>query len=281
MDIHGMGMVFCYSPYTGHFPMGDITAASSLEWLRDLARTTSDEFLRTYLTTHEKRLAASLSLIPPPHAETSSLLELACWGPLLPYFKNVIQYNRVLGVGYKEEGKNSIGTLESGADAFEYARLDVEGDPFPFVSESIDTVLAWELIEHLAYDPMFMLSEINRVLKPGGRVFITTPNIASARSLRSLLWGGQPQLFSAYNKRRLLDRHHIEYSPPEIFKLMAAAGLEVERFDTADFYSGDHEPTLKLLADHGFPTEYRGDTILVICKKVCGVNERYPEPIYE
>lgn len=261
--------------------MGDITAASSLEWLRELARTTSDEFLRTYLATHEKRLASSLSLIPQPHGDGSSLLELACWGPLLPYFKNVLGYDKVMGAGYKEDGARSVSTLELGADTFEYARLDVESDPFPFESESVDTVIAWELIEHLAYDPMFMLAEINRILKPGGCVFITTPNIASARSLRSLLWGGQPQLFSAYNKRRLLDRHHIEYSPPEIFKLMAAAGFQVDRFDTEDFYSGDHEPTLKILVENGFPTDYRGDTMLVIGKKVCGVNERYPEPIYE
>jgi 2-polyprenyl-3-methyl-5-hydroxy-6-metoxy-1,4-benzoquinol methylase len=41
---------------------------------------------------------------------------------------------------------------------------------------SIDTVLMCETIEHLAFNPIQLWTEIYRVLKPGGRIVVTTPN---------------------------------------------------------------------------------------------------------
>ena len=43
------------------------------------------------------------------------------------------------------------------------------------IDERADTVIACEIIEHLTEDPMHMLIELNRVLKWGGLVVITTP----------------------------------------------------------------------------------------------------------
>jgi 2-polyprenyl-3-methyl-5-hydroxy-6-metoxy-1,4-benzoquinol methylase len=48
---------------------------------------------------------------------------------------------------------------------------------FPFADESFDRVQCIEVIEHLM-DPVSTLREINRVLKPGGEIFISTPNAA-------------------------------------------------------------------------------------------------------
>jgi SAM-dependent methyltransferase len=42
-------------------------------------------------------------------------------------------------------------------------------------SASFDTVISCETIEHLP-DPVAALCEVERVLKPGGRLFLTTPN---------------------------------------------------------------------------------------------------------
>jgi SAM-dependent methyltransferase len=42
-------------------------------------------------------------------------------------------------------------------------------------SETFDTVLAGEIIEHLS-DPLMFLRECNRILKPGGRLLISTIN---------------------------------------------------------------------------------------------------------
>ena len=43
-------------------------------------------------------------------------------------------------------------------------------------SDTIDFVITFQVIEHIRKDGDF-LSEINRVLKPGGKLIMTTPNI--------------------------------------------------------------------------------------------------------
>lgn len=48
---------------------------------------------------------------------------------------------------------------------------------FPFADATFDRAQCIEVIEHLM-DPVSTLHEINRVLKPGGELFISTPNAA-------------------------------------------------------------------------------------------------------
>lgn len=64
-----------------------------------------------------------------------------------------------------------------------------QGLPYP--DEMVDLVFAGEIIEH-TFDPDFFLEEIKRVLKPGGYVVITTPNLASWHNRIMLLLGIQP-----------------------------------------------------------------------------------------
>lgn len=59
----------------------------------------------------------------------------------------------------------------------------------PFDDEAFHAVVTIEGIEHLE-NPSRFLRECARVLKPGGRLFLTTPNVDSLRSRRyALLYG--------------------------------------------------------------------------------------------
>lgn len=63
--------------------------------------------------------------------------------------------------------------------------LDVT-EPFPFDQGVFDYILAEHLIEHLAYnDAKFMFTECFRVLKPGGRIRLSTPDLAMLAGLIS------------------------------------------------------------------------------------------------
>lgn len=58
-----------------------------------------------------------------------------------------------------------------------YARVvacNLNHDPIPFPDESFDNVIAGDVIEHVE-NPSFFLREINRVLRPDGRLIISTP----------------------------------------------------------------------------------------------------------
>ncbi len=73
--------------------------------------------------------------------------------------------------------------VELSQDAAEYARkefgLDVEVKPFEeleFPADHFDIVTLWQTLEHMSY-PLMMLEEVHRILKPGGLVAVSTPNI--------------------------------------------------------------------------------------------------------
>lgn len=62
---------------------------------------------------------------------------------------------------------------------------------FPFKDGEFDMVNCGEVIEHM-YNPDNLLREINRVLKKGGYLVITTPNLASWLNRIALALGIQP-----------------------------------------------------------------------------------------
>lgn len=48
--------------------------------------------------------------------------------------------------------------------------------PLPFEDNSFDSVVSFQVIEHIKDDNKY-LQEIHRILKPGGKAYISTPNI--------------------------------------------------------------------------------------------------------
>ena len=107
---------------------------------------------------------------------------------------------------------------------------------FPYADEYFSTVLCCELIEHLFHDPMHLMSEVNRILKPGGHLVLTTPNMAALRGISAILQGYHPGFFHAYI-RPAADgetdaRHNREYTPREIHRLLENSGFSIVRLET-------------------------------------------------
>jgi SAM-dependent methyltransferase len=110
--------------------------------------------------------------------------------------------------------------------------FNVEGDRLPYADNSFDVVLFCEVLEHLTNDPVSALLEIRRVLKPGGRLILTTPNAASARNLLKIIRGKNVHdRYSAYGP---YGRHNREYTIAEVRDALAALGLATERSFTAN-----------------------------------------------
>lgn len=107
----------------------------------------------------------------------------------------------------------------------------------PFVDEKFDAVACVEGIEHIE-NPHSLVREVHRVLKPGGRVYITTPNILSIRSRLSYLLRGYPNQFNyMIEVDRVTGREQaVSHINPigflEIRYVLARYGFQVERVDT-------------------------------------------------
>jgi O-antigen biosynthesis protein len=85
-------------------------------------------------------------------------------------------------------------------------------EPLPFSDSEFDLVLCAETLEHVR-DVQLLLSEARRVLRPGGRLALTTPAHGRAAGLAVLMLGFERRFdplsphvrfFSAHSLRRLL-----------------------------------------------------------------------------
>jgi SAM-dependent methyltransferase len=71
--------------------------------------------------------------------------------------------------------------------------IDLHGG-LPLADQSVDLAYSVEVIEHLE-DQFAFLREVRRVLRPGGRFVLTTPNVLSLTSRLRTLLVGFPELF--------------------------------------------------------------------------------------
>ena len=81
---------------------------------------------------------------------------------------------RAIGIDYNAEycGIARLRGLRYGLAA---SVITGQGEALPLKSASINTILSYEVIEHV-FDQSKFLEELCRVISPNGRVFITVPN---------------------------------------------------------------------------------------------------------
>ena len=148
-------------------------------------------------------------------------------------------------------------------------------------------MLCCELIEHLFHDPMHLMSEVNRILKPGGHLVLTTPNLASLRAVSAILQGYHPGFFHAYIRPAAEGetdaRHNREYTPLEIHRLLENSGFEIVRLETGPFRdeaTPEYAWVRHLLERYSLDTSLRGEGIYAVGRKTGAVRERYPSWLY-
>ena len=108
----------------------------------------------------------------------------------------------------------------------------------------MDAVLFCELFEHLHLNPFHTLKEIFRVLRPGGLLVLTTPNLRRVETLSRLWhgWGTQPPVSRAFHElfpSLLYHRHNREYTADELAYYLAFQGKDLYDFRLDRVYYSD------------------------------------------
>ena len=119
---------------------------------------------------------------------------------------------------------------EAEARGITVARLDLETANFPWSDGSMDVVVSNQVFEHLknVWRPM---SEIYRVLKPGGALVLSVPNLGSLHNRVLMALGRQPTSI------RTLGPHVRGYTFGEIRRFVAlGGGFTVTRARGVGFY---------------------------------------------
>jgi len=154
------------------------------------APTVRDSFLRT--------AQSQLRLIK-RYASGTNLLDVGCAQGFFLFHASK--------AGYSAKG------IEISQDAVAYARkefgLDVESKPFEevrFAENHFDVVTLWQVLEHVPY-PLMMLKEVHRILKPGGLLVVSTPNIGGipAKILRQRWWDIKRLHINQFATKTLMD----------------------------------------------------------------------------
>ena len=242
------------------------------------------------LQTHLDRLVRTLELIP-AGGPNERILEMGCYMQLTPAFGLLLGYGEVraarLGRAGETERERAV---SASGEVFECSidLFNAEVDRFPYPDAYFSTVICCELLEHLERDPMHMMWEIHRVLRPGGVLLLSTPNIVSLRSLAAALRADHPALYPKYGRVRIgkgFEPGHLrEYTPEEIRLLLAESGFVVVDMSTEPYgeMKGKEDPgwVRPVLQGLGVSTDLRGDCIFAIARSGSAPRKRYPDWLY-
>lgn len=153
----------------------------------------------------------------------TTLLDFGC---ATGYFGKFLKDNKnctVFGLEISEDLEEAKKVLD-GVYSF-----DLDGDwPEEIYERKYDYLFYGDVLEHLKY-PTEVLKKSKKLLKPEGKIFVSTPNIAHI-STRLELMGGNFE----YESMGILDSTHLKYFTLNSFSKVAEdAGYRITRVDSS------------------------------------------------
>jgi SAM-dependent methyltransferase len=201
----------------------------SSQLFQRVQRNAQDDGKAAYFRLHRHRYAAILAALaaPPAHVLEVGVTPGQCTQLL------VEAGYRVSGVDLDPSARQALWERLG----VEVRRANLEREPVPFADNTFDQVVFSEVIEHLVFSPLPLLRELRRVLVPGGRLVLTTPNELYAKSRllalgRMLLWRSLSSPAEFRHQMQLegearYTTHSRTYTMDELCWVVEQAGLSI------------------------------------------------------
>ncbi len=229
---------------------------------------------------HARRFAQTLERLRRPSGPGATLLELSSF-PVVTEIADEWGFWCAATVrdGGTAEARPS-NPFDAGFGRRVELNVELESQRLPAEDELFDVVLALEIIEHLPRDPMQLLVEANRVLRTGGQLIVSTPNIIGERALGLARRGLHPANYYFFERSGSLDRHHFEWTPDLLGTALRSAGFYVDELATHFSWWDSDDELSRELDRFGHPRHLRGDNIIAIATKVTPMIRRMPDELY-
>ena len=246
---------------------------------------------RDYYQTHWPRYQATVDVLIRSNLKPRRILELGTSGPYVftAFLKQIFPDAELTVIQESPAGqrwRDKIQGKEGGASNIDIDvfGLNVETTPLPFADGEFDLVVAMEILEHFAIDPSFVFREAQRVLRDGGALLVTTPNLVSIQGVSRAINGDSPYSFGVFVPwNGAYGRHNREYTPFEVESLGQYSGFDTALLDTADIYQQDEVPPelRHYMAEQGRPLKLRGQNIFYLGRKMVDAGPRpYPQNLF-
>lgn len=118
---------------------------------------------------------------------------------------------------------SSIATQKAKEKGINTIECDVDKNGLPFEDNYFNVVWAGDVVEHV-FDPIFLLKEMRRVVKPTGKILLTVPNDMNlVKRTYIFITGKSPQsdIYRALNQ----CKHHTMFSLELLEYMLSEASL--------------------------------------------------------
>lgn len=156
--------------------------------------------------------------------ERKKILDAGCANGAI--FKPLVKQHEMHGVDISE-----VLVKQACDNGFNAKVHDLMQGPLPYADGTFDIVFSGETIEH-QLDTDWLLFEFNRVLKPGGMLVLTFPNIRTPLGIAMLMFFDMPPMYSA----RYRASHFRDFTLRSIKLALGKHGFQHEKSFGSAFF---------------------------------------------